>query len=308
MGTINVDQVSSYALTVQDKVIQVDQVSAYALVAGRSAAAFTIDYKQHIANSIKSVHNVTLAVSDFDLGTPVTKANGRFNAEIPFTVKPSSGYRGTINLAYMRYPIADFTYGRDLDTFKYVPGAVTTRDMLDAFNTKFGTKIARTEIVDETLNPTGDTIFKASADSVFFEPGSQVNMGVIVASARDHEIAGLVWPPDKELLPLLTLGLDFTSIRNMLNAVTVKTQINTSMATTLANAANSLGGYSIFSGSVNYNTYGGLASCYFEPIDLPNAAYPQCDQTGRFDRAILVTCPVNVNQWFTEPFVIQYNR
>lgn len=185
MGTINVDQVANYALIIQNKVINVDQVVAYALVAGRSASGFTIDYKQHIANSIKLTHNVNLAVSDFDLGVPITKVNGGFNAEIPFTAKPSSGYQGTINLAYVRLPIGDLLIGRDLSTFKYVAGAATTRDMLDVFNAKFGTKVERTEIVDEPLGQSGDTIFKASADSVFFEPGSQVSVGSLAPTLAD---------------------------------------------------------------------------------------------------------------------------
>jgi hypothetical protein len=308
MGTIKVDQVSAYALTTQNKVISVDSVSAYALVSARSAAGFTLDYKQHIANSIKANHNVTLALSDFDLGTPITKVAGRFNAEIQLSVKPSSGFRGSVNLAYTRYPIDDLAYGRNLDTFKFVPGALTTGDMLDAFNAKFGTKVARSEIVDEALNQSGDTYFKASASSVFFEPGSQVNMGVIVPSARDWELVGLDWPTETQLYPLLTQGLDFTSLRTDLNTFSATdVNISAAFADVLANTANALGGHSGFVPGQAATVKGGLRSTRGKLIDLPNAAYPQCDQTGRFDRALVVTTSV-ASPWFTEPFIFQYNR
>lgn len=288
--------------------ITLDQVSAYALVSSQVVLTYTLEVKQHIANSIKQGHNVTLLPTDFDLGIPVAKDQMRFNAEIPLTAKPSSGYSGTINLAYYRAAIADIAVARDLDVFKFVPGTATTRDMMAAFNTKFGTKIEPTEIVDEPLNQTGDTIFKASAESIRFVPGSQINMGVLVPSARDDEIAGLFWPTEIQLYPLLTQGLDFTSLRTDLNTFSAtEVNISSGFADVLANTANALGGHSAFTAGQTVAVKGGLRSTRGKLIDLPNAAYPQCDQTGRFNRALMVTT-LTANPWFTEPFFFHYNR
>ena len=288
--------------------INVDQLAAYALVSPLAVSTYSVSYKQAIADAIKGTHNVTLQLVDFDLGTPVAKTVERFNTEIQLSVKPSSGFSGSMALAYTRMPIDNIGNGRDLDSFKYAQGANTTRDMLGVFNNKYGTKIDLTEIVDEPLNQTGDTIFKAASTAVLFLPGSQLNMGVLVPSDRDWELVGLLWPDTKAMYPTYTSGLDFTSIRATLNAFsTTQFTLTTAQANALIAAANSLGNYTLFAQGALTSAQGGLSGARAILVDLPNAAYPQCDQTGRFDRAVVVT-PPSAGLWFTEPFLFQYNR
>lgn len=194
MPTINLDQVAGYGLVRQPPTVRLDQVGAFALVGTSKALTYTTEVKQHVANSINATHNLNLKVADFDLGAPSNAQNGKYNASVRATMKPSSGYSGNIDLAYQRQNISDLILGRNMDLFKRTEGALLTTDYVAKFNSLFGTKITTADIVSESV-PTSATCFFTAADtSIWFIPGTKVDMGILYAGARDWEIAGLTWP------------------------------------------------------------------------------------------------------------------
>lgn len=201
MPTVKVDQVAAYAILKQPDVMRVDQVAAYAVVSSPPTDSFTIEVKQHIVDSINLTHQKGFVLADLTLGVPVTEINDRFNAKLNVAFKPSSGYRGNLDFSYFRFPVKDIVGARNLDILKYDKVMTTTDQVVTRFNTTFGTALSPSDFKSAPIPQDGPCTLEASDNSMYFQPGTQVNVGWMCPSDRDWEFAGLAWPATLAALP-----------------------------------------------------------------------------------------------------------
>lgn len=289
--------------------IKLDQVAGYALIGApvqSPVKQYLVAAKDSLLAAINAASGTSLTVAHLEFGIPqAAPASEELNTELTLTPGPGSGYSGSATLRFNRAPIADIVVNRDLDLFKYNGSAVRVREMLHVFNTVFGTALDSTDIIDEDIPQDGPTIFKAAPESLFFIPGTEVDVGMLAPSARDWEIAGLEWP---DMSPSYTYGLDFSSISATLEALAASGSTTTTVADTLCNTANSLRGDTFFVASyASYRTDGlpgGLRSTTFVKVTLPNTTYAT-NNSGKFNRALVVF--PQANAWFKDPMVFHYN-
>lgn len=317
MALIKLDQVAGYALVLQPQVIKLDQVAAYALVGLKMVNQYKVDAKQQIADSINSEHRLSLRVDDFDLGVPSIETAGRFNAKISISVKPSSGFSGSMDLLYARAPIEDIVVGRDLDLFRYNGEAVTTHEYLDVFNSIYGTKLTASDIVDEPIPTDTSTKFKATPDSLFFDPGTEVDVGILCPSARDFELKdkGLQWPDMNAMLvgaisnidigPTRTMRYPFTEANNAFNGrFSSGTLSNTSNTYSLAEFLNGFFTDNPFTSNMSFTQERGFIGAPFETVALPDPRFPEA--LPGFNIAVVLK--PTATSWYKSNIILHLNR
>lgn len=285
--------------------VNVDQISAVVMVADAVVLPFTTEVKQHVVNSIKLSQNLSITVNDVDLGAPSNEDNGAYNAKLPVTFKPSSGYRGTLPMAYMRYNIQDLVVGRDLDTLKYDKAMTRTVDILPVFNALFGTKVSAIDVVDEAIPLNGPCTLEAAPTSIWFTPGTKVTVGYLAPSDRDWEIPGLAWP---NWIASRCYGMDFSAGKAQYEVYGLTGTVSASMqGSALVTALNQTMATGLVAGrSATDLTSQGIIGFTWAIVTLPNADYPIADQGGRFNRCLILTPPANA--WTDQPIAFHYNK
>jgi len=201
MATVKVDQVAAYAILKQPDVLRVDQVAAYAVLSTLPTDPFKVEVTQHIIDSINVTHQKGFVAADLTLGVPVAEVKDRFNTKLNVVFKPSSGYRGNMDFAYYRFPAKEIVVNRDLDILKYDKVMTTTDQVVTRFNTTFGTALTPSDFKSAPIPQDGPCTLEASANSMYFQPGTQINVGWMCPSDRDWEFAGLAWPATLAALP-----------------------------------------------------------------------------------------------------------
>lgn len=267
---------------------------------------FTLDAKQHIANSINAQNSLTLKVADFTITNPIAAVTGSYNSKATFTLLPSSGYKGSKDLAFTRFPLSNLLTGKDITLLKPKAGVTTVSGLVDTFNQTFGTQLTANDFVAGDLSQTGNTTLTASDTSLFFIPGGTIDVGFVYpGSARDSELDIYAWP---DLVgQLATYGIDYSTTqgKSLFSGIAASgTVLSDAVGDTFASMSNALGGITIFSGG-SYQTLGGMRAAVAFSYSLPNAAIPDADQTGRFAKVIVV--PPLAGSWFTRPLYFHYN-
>lgn len=317
MATAKLDMVSGYALVDQEPVAKLDLVSANALVAGTLPNRYLVDVKTHIAQSINRNHMLSLKPEQFELGSIVKEDNNRFNARIEITALPASGYSGKMQVWFTRAPIEDIVANRDLDVFKYDGQVVNTRDLVPLFNSTFGTKLAPEDVVDEPIPTDRSTVLRASPESIWFEPGTEVDVGVLCPSARDTELLdkAMQWP---DLSGQAIYSIDFSSRKAWWPlaqppGTNVSIGGNNGEVVAIANMINALvdnpNFAANFSPTQSTATVRGIGGCRWTIVSLPSDKYPQAN-SAKYNRAAVIDPAVNGwtgQSWFTSPLILHYN-
>lgn len=315
MATAKLDMVSGYALVDQEPVAKLDLVSANALVAGTLPNRYLVDVKTHIAQSINRNHMLSLKPEQFELGAVVKEDSNRFNARIEITAQPASGYSGKMQVWFTRAPIEDIVVNRDLDIFKYDGLVVNTRDLVPLFNSTFGTQLAPEDVVDEPIPTDRSTVLRASPESIWFEPGTEVDVGVLCPSARDTELLdkAMQWP---DLTGQAIYSIDFSS-RKAWWPLSQPPGTNNSVGTNngeisiIASIINQCLDNPDVTQAFSPTSAGrrGIGACVWTIVSLPSAKYPQAN-SAKYNRAAVIDPAVNGwtgQSWFTTPLILHYN-
>lgn len=317
MSTVKLDQVTGYALVRQSPIIKLDQVTAYALVGDKVVDDYLVTAKEHVVRSINSSHRLSLRINDVELGIPSPASGGRYNSVIDVTALPSSGFSGSISLSYLRKGIEDIVYNRDLDIFRYNGLVQTTRDLVPLFNSTFGTKLAPEDVVDEPIPTDRSTVLRASPESIWFEPGTEVDVGVLCPSARDAELLdkAMQWP---DLSGQVIYSIDFSSRKAWWPlaqppGTNVSIGGNNGEIVAIANMINALvdnpNFAANFSPTQSTATRRGIGGCFWTIVSLPSEKYPQAN-SAKYNRAAVIDPAVNGwtgQSWFTSPLIFHYN-
>ena len=217
MTAIRLDQVQNRLLVKETSTILADQVQLRLLVTDHEidVISYTKTYREYLISSIKAEETVPFKDRYFIFGEPVTLTEGNLNTSILVSLEEGAGTQGSKTLYYNRAPIEHILVGKDIhEDFKpKLDALVTTRDLLREFNTKYSTKIPLEDILDVEMIPSEDVIFTATVDSYFFIPGSTVNMGFYLGSAKygDLPLGELTWPVIF-LEGIWTQGLDMSIV------------------------------------------------------------------------------------------------
>lgn len=310
MATVKLDQVTGYALVSQPPTIKLDQISGYALVTDKVVNQYLLPAKEHVVQSVNLMHRLSLLPADVVLGSPVTQPAGQYNAAVDLSVLPSSGFSGGVTLRYFRSDIEDLVFNKDLDTLRYNGQLVTTHDIVPLFNQTYGTAISTDDIVDETIPLDRSTTLRAAASSLFFDPGTEVDVGVLCPSARDWELPNkaLAWP---DLTGQTIYAIDFSSRRgawplSQPPGATASVSNNNGEISIIATLINSYFSNKNFTHASHPSIPGvrGIGSCPWKIIALPSAQYPQCN-SEQYNRAVVIDPATN--GWFKTPLILHYN-
>lgn len=284
--------------------VNVDQISAAVMVADKVVPPFTTEVKQHVTDSIKLSQNLSITVNDIDLGAPYNADDGAYNAKLPVTFKASSGYRGTLQMAYMRYDLVNLLNGRDPDVLKYDKAMTRTVDILPVFNALFGTKVSAIDVVDEPIPLDGPCVLEAAATSIWFKPGTKATVGHLAPGDRDWEIPGLAWP---NWIASRCYGMDFSAGKAQYEIYGLTGTVSASMqGSALVTVLNQTMATGLVAGrNATDLTSQGIIGFTWAIVTLPNADYPLADQSGRFNRCLILTPPANA--WTDQPIAFHYN-
>ncbi len=176
------DQVGYRYLLKQSPDTKLDQVQYRYLIKDNNPDPLAYDKTPHeyLLQALKNGMYLPVKEKYISFTNPTTLLdNNNFNATVDLNVVRESGFKGSKTLYYNRQVINDLVRDRPVyEDFKPNLSQVeTTGDMLDQFNSQFGTVVPRSEIEDVEIDFDEEVKLTASNESFFWQPGTIVSFG-----------------------------------------------------------------------------------------------------------------------------------
>lgn len=176
------DQVQHRFLVKQSPETKLDQVQYRYLIKDNNPDPLAYDKTPHeyLLQALKNEMYLPVKDKYISFSNPTTvEGNVRFNSTVDLNVVRESGFKGSKTLYYNRQVINDLVRDRPVyEDFKPNLSQVeTTGDMLDQFNSQFGTVVPRSEIEDVEIDFNEEVELTASNQSFFWQPGTTVSFG-----------------------------------------------------------------------------------------------------------------------------------